>query len=68
MLSAGLYLAFMTVTDYRPDKAIRLDIKANQPALLKKNMPVSIAEKNRMEPPNREAIRPDRCREKPMRI
>jgi endonuclease/exonuclease/phosphatase family metal-dependent hydrolase len=37
-----LYLGFMTVTDYRPQEAIRLEIKNNRAEILKKGMPLSI--------------------------
>jgi endonuclease/exonuclease/phosphatase family metal-dependent hydrolase len=37
-----LYLAFMTITDYRPAKAINLEIKNNRAATLKKGVPLSI--------------------------
>ncbi|HSQ34652.1 MAG TPA: endonuclease/exonuclease/phosphatase family protein, partial [Candidatus Binatia bacterium] len=42
LLGLALYLAFMTVSDYRPDPAIRLEIENNQAVLLKKNMPLSV--------------------------
>lgn len=37
-----LYLAFMTVTDYRPEEAISLAIKNNSAAILKKGTPLSV--------------------------
>jgi endonuclease/exonuclease/phosphatase family metal-dependent hydrolase len=42
VLFMGFYLAFMTITDYKPEKTISLDIEANQTALLKKDVPLSV--------------------------
>jgi endonuclease/exonuclease/phosphatase family metal-dependent hydrolase len=42
VLVVFLYLAFMTVTDYRPQEAIDLEIKNNRTEILKKGKPLSI--------------------------
>lgn len=42
VLFAGLYLAFMTISDYKPEKTIGLDIEANRTAILEKNVPLSL--------------------------
>jgi endonuclease/exonuclease/phosphatase family metal-dependent hydrolase len=41
-LAVFLYLAFMTITDYRPAEAINLEIKNNRAATLKKGVPLSV--------------------------
>lgn len=42
LLGLVLYLAFMTVSDYRPGPAIGLKIENNPGSLLKKNVPLSV--------------------------
>jgi endonuclease/exonuclease/phosphatase family metal-dependent hydrolase len=41
-LAVFLYLAFMTVTDFKPKEAINLDIKNNTAEILKKGVPLSV--------------------------
>lgn len=42
VLLVFLYLAFMTVTDYRPVQAVNLEINNNQAAALEKGVPLSV--------------------------
>ena len=42
VLVVFLYLAFMTVTDFKPQEAINLDIKNNTVEILKKGVPLSV--------------------------
>jgi endonuclease/exonuclease/phosphatase family metal-dependent hydrolase len=42
LLLAGFFLAFLTLSDFRPEKVIRLEVEANRGAILKKNVPLSL--------------------------
>jgi endonuclease/exonuclease/phosphatase family metal-dependent hydrolase len=42
LLAVALYLAFMTVSDYRPGEALELGIERNRAEILSKGMPLSV--------------------------